>query len=108
MGTASAGSSGNSVSRNDFAISKAARGVTLAGSPDVGVVFFEVPQLDAATLERARAMKLIVAGSTWNEKILREYGVTAVTTVVLYWWFWQVPVRMWMRGTLAVAEETEG
>ncbi|TBW33562.1 glycosyltransferase [Siculibacillus lacustris] len=67
---------------NDFRTTPGAHGVRLSGSPDVGVVFFEVPQMDAETLARAKAFKLIVAGSTWNEKILREYGLDNVTTVI--------------------------
>ncbi|MBP0574239.1 hypothetical protein J8J27_26410, partial [Mycobacterium tuberculosis] len=58
------------------------QGGDLRGVPDIGVVFFEMPQLDAAAVERAKAFKLIVTGSTWNERILREYGVTAVKTVI--------------------------
>ncbi len=67
---------------NDFRISPGAHQVKLEGKPDVGVVFFEMPQLDAETLARARAFPLIVCGSTWNEKILREYGLDNVTTVI--------------------------
>jgi glycosyltransferase involved in cell wall biosynthesis len=67
---------------NDFRSTPAAHGVRLAGAPDVGVVFFEMPQLDAETVARAKAFPLIVAGSTWNEQILREYGVDNVVTVI--------------------------
>ncbi len=67
---------------NDFRVSPAAHGVQLKGKPTVGVVFFETPQLDADTVARARAFPLIVCGSTWNEQVLRQYGVTNVTTVI--------------------------
>lgn len=67
---------------NEFSLPTLRPGVAFSGRPTVGVVFFEVPQLDAATLERARAFPLIVCGSTWNERILREYGVDRVTTVI--------------------------
>ncbi|WP_237152753.1 glycosyltransferase family 4 protein [Oryzibacter oryziterrae] len=67
---------------NDFKTTGGAFNVGLTGSPTLGVVFFELPQLDEATLERARAFPLIVAGSTWNEQILRAYGLTNVTTVI--------------------------
>jgi glycosyltransferase involved in cell wall biosynthesis len=67
---------------NDFRSSPAAHGVHFVGSPDVGVVFFEIPQMDAETIARARALPLIVTGSTWNERILREYGLADVTTVI--------------------------
>lgn len=67
---------------NDFGRPRCITGGDLTGKPTIGVVFFEQPQLDAATIERAKAYPLIVTGSTWNEKILREYGVTNVTTVI--------------------------
>lgn len=67
---------------NDFGAPKGVNGGYLRGKPTVGVVFFEQPQLDAATVARAKAFPLIVAGSTWNEKILREYGVENVKTVI--------------------------
>ena len=67
---------------NDFKVGPGVGGAQLAGRPTIGVVFFETPQLDADTIARARALPLIVAGSTWNERILREYGLTNVTTVI--------------------------
>lgn len=67
---------------NDFKVGAGPGGAALSGRPTVGVVFFEIPQLDADTIARARALPLIVAGSTWNERILRAYGVETVTTVI--------------------------
>lgn len=67
---------------NDFAAAKATGNTDLTGTPTIGVVFYEVPQLSEEILERARKYPLIVCGSTWNEKILRAYGVTNVTTVI--------------------------
>ncbi|WP_075217563.1 glycosyltransferase family 4 protein [Mongoliimonas terrestris] len=67
---------------NDFRVSALANDLTLAGTPTIGVVFFEIPHLDADTVARAKALPLIVAGSTWNERILREHGVERVTTVI--------------------------
>ncbi|MCM2475160.1 glycosyltransferase family 4 protein [Rhizobium sp. CG5] len=67
---------------NDFQMASGAHNVTLSGSPTIGVVFFELPQLSSQTLERARALPLIVAGSTWNEDILRAHGLSNVTTVI--------------------------
>ncbi|WP_181706390.1 glycosyltransferase family 4 protein [Chthonobacter rhizosphaerae] len=67
---------------NDFRTAPLRDELRLAGTPTVGVVFFEVPQLDAETVERAKALPFIVAGSTWNERILREYGVASVRTVI--------------------------
>lgn len=54
----------------------------LIGQPTIGVVFFEIPQMDTETVERARAFPLIVTGSTWNERVMRAYGLTNVTTVI--------------------------
>jgi glycosyltransferase involved in cell wall biosynthesis len=48
----------------------------------VGVAFIEDTALDAAALERGGALDLIVAGSTWNEQVLRDAGLPAVTTVL--------------------------
>jgi glycosyltransferase involved in cell wall biosynthesis len=52
------------------------------GEPTIGLVFFEKPQLDPAAIARAKSIPLIVAGSTWNERILREHGLTNVTKVL--------------------------
>lgn len=67
---------------NDFSAAKASGNTDLTGTPTIGVVFYEVPQLSEEILDRARKYPLIVCGSTWNEKILRAYGVTNVTTVI--------------------------
>lgn len=67
---------------NDFSAAKATGNTELVGSPTVGVVFYEVPQLSAEVLDRARKFPLIICGSTWNERILRAYGLTNVTTVI--------------------------
>jgi glycosyltransferase involved in cell wall biosynthesis len=67
---------------NDFSRARGPHGGDLYGKPDIGVVFFESPQMDAATLERARSYGLIVTGSTWNERILHAYGITRVKTVI--------------------------
>lgn len=67
---------------NGFAVSPAAGNVRFTGKPTVGVVFFEVPQLDADAVRNAKSLPLIVAGSTWNARILAEYGVTSVRTVI--------------------------
>jgi glycosyltransferase involved in cell wall biosynthesis len=67
---------------NDFSSSKGPSNTELKGNPSIGVVFFELPQLNAAALERARNFPLVVCGSTWNEKVLRAHGVSSVTTVI--------------------------
>lgn len=67
---------------NDFSTSRGPSDTLLQGKPQIGVVFFEVPRLSEAALERARAFPLIVCGSTWNEQILRAQGLTNVTAVL--------------------------
>ena len=67
---------------NDFSAAKASGNTDLQGAPTIGVVFFEIPQLSAEVIERARQYPLIVCGSTWNEQVLRAYGVNTVTTVI--------------------------
>jgi glycosyltransferase involved in cell wall biosynthesis len=67
---------------NEFKTAAGANGTVVLGQPHIGVVFFEVPQLDADTLDRAGKLPLIVAGSTWNERILRAYGLSNVVTAI--------------------------
>lgn len=67
---------------NDFTMSPGPKGVALSGSPTLGVVFFELPQLSEATKARAKAFPLVIAGSSWNEEIMRAHGLTNVTTVI--------------------------
>ena len=68
---------------NDFTPgTRCAHDTVMKGKPEIGVVFFEIPQLEAGTLERARRYPLIVTGSTWNQDILREYGISQVETVI--------------------------
>jgi glycosyltransferase involved in cell wall biosynthesis len=67
---------------NDFAIPPAAHQVRLTGRPTIGTVFFETAQLSAEVVKRARRFPLIVTGSTWNTRILAEYGITNVKTVL--------------------------
>ncbi|HYD31524.1 MAG TPA: glycosyltransferase family 4 protein [Azospirillaceae bacterium] len=67
---------------NGFSGGSAAHRTALRGTPTLGIIFFENTQLDAQALERAKGYKLIVTGSTWNQKILEEYGIGPVTTVI--------------------------
>jgi glycosyltransferase involved in cell wall biosynthesis len=60
----------------------AAHGKRLRGSPQVGVAFLEAASLSATARERARDFALIIAGCTWNERILRANGIAGVTTVL--------------------------
>jgi glycosyltransferase involved in cell wall biosynthesis len=65
---------------NGLCGSTAAHNVVLAGHPTIGVVFFE-ESLDAQAIERGKQPALIVTGSTWNEQVLRAYGLDRVQTV---------------------------
>lgn len=67
---------------NDFVTSPAPPNTMIEGKPGIGVVFFEMPRMADAVLERARKFPLIVCGSTWNERVLRAHGLTNVTTVL--------------------------
>lgn len=49
---------------------------------NAGVIFFEDAAFDAGALQRARSLDLIVAGSHWNEAVLRAAGLDHVTTVL--------------------------
>lgn len=46
----------------------------------IGVIFFEEPLTDAA-VERAKRYPLIITGSTWNERLLRDVGLSNVRTI---------------------------
>jgi glycosyltransferase involved in cell wall biosynthesis len=54
----------------------------MSGRPTIGVVFFETADLGAVPLARAREIPLIVTGSTWNQRVLAEHGLTNVQTVL--------------------------
>lgn len=49
---------------------------------NVGVVFFESTDLDAAAIARAKRYDRIIAGSSWNAEVLRAHGVENVATVL--------------------------
>lgn len=57
------------------------RGLSEPEDGDIGVVFFEQP-LSKEVAERAKRYRMIVAGSSWNEGLLRAAGVGNVTTVL--------------------------
>jgi glycosyltransferase involved in cell wall biosynthesis len=65
---------------NDFVSTAAAHNVALEGKPTIGVIFFESP-LNLEAVERAKRFPLIVAGSSWNERLLRAYGIERVRKV---------------------------
>jgi glycosyltransferase involved in cell wall biosynthesis len=66
---------------NGFSTHRVVHGVALKGKPTLGVTFFEEP-LDAEAVERGKRFPLIVAGSSWNEGLLRGYGIERVCTVL--------------------------
>ena len=57
-------------------------GRRLYGSPTIGVAFLEQVFLSDEALSRARDLAHIIAGSTWNEMLLRGAGIRSVTTVL--------------------------
>jgi glycosyltransferase involved in cell wall biosynthesis len=54
----------------------------ITGQPTIGVVFFDTAHLAADIIARARSLRLIVAGSEWNRRILHEHGIDHVVTVL--------------------------
>jgi tetratricopeptide (TPR) repeat protein/glycosyltransferase involved in cell wall biosynthesis len=54
----------------------------LQGKPDIGVIFFEDTNITTEKLANAQKFVTIITGSHWNEKILRERGLTQVRTVL--------------------------
>ncbi|HEY1930663.1 MAG TPA: hypothetical protein VGG99_01500 [Acetobacteraceae bacterium] len=57
-------------------------GKYLSGRPSIGVLFLEQATLSLAERARADRFALIVAGSHWNEDVLRRQGIRNVTTVL--------------------------
>jgi len=58
------------------------QGVKMSGQPTLGVTFFETAVLDEAAVRNAATYPLIITGSTWNERVLRAYGLTNVRTIL--------------------------
>ena len=55
----------------------------LRGSPTVGYTFFEENVLAPEYMENARrSFDLVVTGSRWCEEVLRQHGLTNVSTVI--------------------------
>ena len=65
-----------------FVMGPAAGGVRLTGDPMVAVCFFDSARLSPEVVRRASAYPLVVAGCTWNERVLRAHGVARVTTIL--------------------------
>ena len=60
----------------------AAGGKSLLGEPTIGVTFIEHATLTQEAHQRANEMALIIAGSRWNEQVLRANNIHATTTVM--------------------------
>lgn len=67
---------------SDLAPAPAAHAVRLTGRPTVGVVFFETALLAPDAVARARRLDFLVAGSTWNARVLEAHGLGNVRTVL--------------------------
>jgi glycosyltransferase involved in cell wall biosynthesis len=66
---------------NQLLAAKAAHNVALQGTPSIGIFVFEHP-LQKETVERGKRLSIIITGSTWNERLLRAYGIKNVRTVL--------------------------
>jgi glycosyltransferase involved in cell wall biosynthesis len=66
----------------DLAPGPAAHAVQLTGRPTVGVAFFETALLAPEAVARARQLDLVVAGSTWNARVLEAHGIGNARTVL--------------------------
>jgi glycosyltransferase involved in cell wall biosynthesis len=51
------------------------------GNKNIGVIFLEDTNMTAEARLNAEKYDLIIAGSTWNEKLLKHYGINHVCTV---------------------------
>lgn len=54
----------------------------VTGHPTIGVVFLEHATLDPKAVARGNRLATVIAGSSWNERILRAQGVSSVSTVL--------------------------
>jgi glycosyltransferase involved in cell wall biosynthesis len=66
---------------NDLRSLENAYKTKIKGKPTIGAVFFE-SGLAPQAIERARNFLLIVTGSSWNERVLRAYGIENVRTIL--------------------------
>jgi glycosyltransferase involved in cell wall biosynthesis len=56
--------------------------VRFTGTPTIGVTFFETARFGPDAIEIASNYPLILTGSSWNEQVLRAYGLSNVRTVL--------------------------
>jgi len=54
----------------------------LTGRPSIGVVFLQSATLSQEARQRAERFAVIIAGSHWNQQVLRRHGIRTVTTVL--------------------------
>lgn len=47
----------------------------------IGIIFFETTKIDPKALNNAQAYSQIITGSNWNEKLLKNQGISQVKTV---------------------------
>jgi glycosyltransferase involved in cell wall biosynthesis len=59
---------------------RSAHNTALTGTPTIGVTFFELG-LAPEAVKNAKAFSCVVAGSSWNTRVLQAYGVDSVRTV---------------------------
>lgn len=60
----------------------AAHDTSLTGDPTIGVAFLESAHMAPEAVERGAATSMILAGSSWNEALLRAHGLHRVRTVL--------------------------
>ncbi len=67
---------------HDLVPATAAHRKILLGRPSIGVLFLDQATLSPEARRRADRFALIVAGSGWNEQVLRRQGIQSVATVL--------------------------
>lgn len=67
---------------NGFVRGRAAHGVDVEGTPQIGVAFLDRTDAPPGAAERLRAYPLLVAGSGWNRDLLLEAGAGRVELVL--------------------------
>ncbi len=66
----------------DFGVLSTPGEIALTGTPTVGVTFFETARHAPEAIAAAGKLPLIITGSSWNEQVLRAYGLTRVRTIL--------------------------
>lgn len=67
---------------DDLDCAAGAHGKVLSGQPSIGVLFTARATFSPEAVRRADRFALIVAGSSWNEAVLRRHGISRVATVL--------------------------